>query len=310
MKTLITGASGNFGGMTLQRLLRSMKPSDLILATRKPEKLAEFSKIGCEVRYFDFDDPASLAPAARGAEQMLLISGHKVGHRVKQHGRAIEAAKEAGVRHVLYTSYFGSDAGNTALVCIDHHGTEEILKKSGLIYTILRDGMYGDSIFNAAMPAAIASGQWRTCAGDGQVNLVDREDCVDCAVAVLSTPGHANKTYNIVGPELWSFPQMAHLTAALAGRPIEVIELSEPQMYEFLDSIGIPRTADSEFNVGGYEWCSDDMVSYERETRNGRFAVRSEDVHLLTGRAPKSFRAFCAERIGMLRELAANAASP
>jgi NAD(P)H dehydrogenase (quinone) len=309
MKTLITGASGNFASMTIQRLLKSMNPADLILASRKPDKLAAFAKLGCEVRFFDFDQPESLVPAARGAQRMLLISGHKVGHRIKQHGAAIHAAKQAGVQHIVYTSYFGSDAGNTALVCIDHHGTEQILKSSGLQYTILRDGMYADSIFNAAMPAAIATGKWHMCAGEGQVNLVDREDCVDSAVTVLTTPGHENKTYNLVGPDLWSFPQMAHLTAELTGRPVEIIQLTEAQMYEFLDSVGIPRTAVNEFNVGGFEWCSDDMISYERETRNGRFAVMSQDVRDLTGRPPKSFRAFCNERIDKLRSLAARAAA-
>ncbi|MBS0613471.1 MAG: SDR family oxidoreductase [Proteobacteria bacterium] len=309
MKTLITGASGNFGSMTVERLLKRMRPTDLILMTRKPEKLAALAKLGCEVRFGDFDHPESLLPAARGAEQMLLISGHKVGHRIKQHGDAIAAAKQAGVRHIVYTSYFGSDAGNTALVCIDHHGTEKLLKASGLDYTILRDGMYADSIFNAAMPAAIATGKWHMCAGDGKVNLVDRVDCVDSAVAVLSSAGHANKTYNIVGPELWSFPQMAALTAELSGRPVQVIQLSEEKMYEFLDSVGIPRTAVKEFNVGGFEWCSDDMISYERETRNGRFAVLSDDVERLTGRKPKDFRTFCLERIEVLRDLAAKAAT-
>jgi NAD(P)H dehydrogenase (quinone) len=307
MKTLITGASGNFGGMTVKRLLKSSRPENLILATRKPEKLAHYAKLGCVVRFADFDKPESMVSAAQGADQMLLISGHKVGHRIKQHGDAIEGAKQAGVKHIVYTSYFGSDAGNTALVCIDHHGTENLLKASGLNYTILRDGMYGDSIFNAAMPAAIATGKWHMCAGDGQVNLVDREDCVDGAVAVLTTRGHENKTYNLVGPELWSFPQMAALTAELTGRPVEVVQLSESQMYDFLDSVGIPRTAVNEFNVGGFEWCSDDMVSYERETRNGRFAVMSDDVRQLTGRSPKSFRSFCIERIDTLRELASKA---
>lgn len=201
MKTLITGASGNFGSMTLERLLTQMDPTELILMSRKPDKLAEYAKLGCDVRFGDFDRPESLVPAARGAEQMLLISGHKVGHRIRQHGDAIEAAKLAGVRRIAYTSYFGSDEGNTALVCIDHHGTEQLLKASGLAYTILRDGMYGDSIFNAAMPAAIATGQWRMCAGDGKVNLVDRVDCVDSAVAVLTGSGHENRTYNIVGPK-------------------------------------------------------------------------------------------------------------
>jgi NAD(P)H dehydrogenase (quinone) len=307
MKTLITGASGNFGGMTVQRLLKRMDPKELILMSRKPEKLAEYSKLGCDVRFGDFDHPESLTPAAHGAQQMLLISGHKVGHRIKQHGDAIEAARLAGVQHIVYTSYFGSDEGNTALVCIDHHGTEKLIKASGLAYTILRDGMYGDSIFNAAMPAAIATGQWRMCAGDGKVNLVDRVDCVDSAVAVLTSSGHQNRTYNIVGPELWSFPDMAALTSELTGRPVEVIQLTEAQMYAFLDSVGIPRTAVKEFNVGGFEWCSDDMISYERETRNGRFAVLSDDVERLTGRKPKGFRAYCLERIEVLRALAAKA---
>jgi len=176
MKTLITGASGNFGGMTVKRLLKSMHAGDLILASRQPEKLAEYAQLGCTVRFADFDEPGSLTAAAQDAQQMLLISGHKVGHRIKQHGNAIRAAKQAGVQRIVYTSYFGSDADNTALVCIDHHGTENILKGSGLEYTILRDGMYADSIFNAAMPAAIAAGKWHMCAGDGQVNLVDRED--------------------------------------------------------------------------------------------------------------------------------------
>jgi NAD(P)H dehydrogenase (quinone) len=309
MKTLISGASGNFGRMTVDRLLKRMEPSDLILSSRKPDNLANYAKLGCTIRFADFDKPESLIPAAQGAEKMLLISGHKVGYRIKQHCDAIEAAKQAGVQHIVYTSYFGSDAGNTALVCVDHHGTEELLKSSGLRYTILRDGMYGDSIFNAAMPAAIATGKWRMCAGDGQVNLVDREDCVDSAVTVLSTDGHENKTYNLVGPDLWSFPQMAALTAELAGRPVEVIQLTEAQMYEFLDTVGIPRTAVREFNVGGFEWCSDDMVSYERETRNGRFAVMSDDVKQLTGRQPKSFREYCSARIDTIRGLASKSAA-
>jgi NAD(P)H dehydrogenase (quinone) len=103
---------------------------------------------------------------------------------------------------------------------------------------------------------------------------------------------------------------MAALTAELTGRPVDVIQLTEAQMYDFLDSVGIPRTAVNEFNVGGFEWCSDDMVSYERETRNGRFAVMSDDVRQLTGRAPRSFRDFCNQRKDQLRALASQPEAP
>jgi len=308
MRIAISGASGNFGSGTVRRLLRRMPAKDLILISRKPERLVEFSKLGCQTRYGNFDQPEGLEEALRGAEKLLLISGHKVGHRIKQHAAAIDAAGRAGVKHIVYTSYFGSDAGNTALVCIDHHGTEEHLKRSGLTWTVLRDGMYGDSMINAAMPAAIASGKWITCAGQGKVNLVDRQDCIESAAIVLSSAGHENRLYNILGPELWSFPDMAALASEVTGTPIEVQQVSEAEMYAHLDAAGIPRNALQEFNVGGFEWCSDDMISYERETRNGRFALLSDDVMQLTGRPPKSFRALVAENIETLRRAAANSA--
>ena len=88
-----------------------------------------------------------------------------------------------------------------------------------------------------------------------------------------------------------------------------MIRLTEAELYAFLDSVGIPRTADKEFNVGGFEWCSDDMVSYERETGKGSFAVFSDDVEKLTGRKPKGFRSYCMDRIGELQQLASRAAA-
>jgi NAD(P)H dehydrogenase (quinone) len=304
MRIVITGASGNFGSGVVRGLLKKLPAKDLILVSRKPEKLAHLAQLGCEIRQGDFDRPEGLEEALRGADKMLLISGHKVGHRIVQHAAAIDAAKRAGVKHIVYTSYFGSDAGNTALVCIDHHGTEEHLKKSGVKWTILRDGMYADSMVNAAMPAALSSGRWVTCAGDGKVNLVDREDCIECAVIVLSWAGHENRLYNILGPDLWSFPEMAALASEVTGKPIVVSQVSEEEMYAFLDAAGIPRNALKEFNVGGFEWCSDDMISYERETRNGKFALLGDDVKRLTGHNPKSFRDFVAARVGSLKQAA------
>lgn len=307
MRILITGASGNFGSRATRSLLQRLPARDLILISRKPERLAEFAQAGCEVRYGDFDSPESIEVAARGADKMLLISGHKVGHRVKQHGDAIEAAGRAGVKHIVYTSYFGSDADNTAMVCIDHYGTEQKLRASGVAWTSLRDGMYADSIVDAAFPAALSSGRWIASAQDGKLSLVDRDDCVACAVAVLTSPGHENRLYNITGTELWSFKQMAELASELTGKPIEYVRVSDEQLYAHLDSMGIPRNALQEFNIDGYAWCSDDMVSYEREVRNGRFALTSSDIHTLLGREPKSFRTFVEERADRLKAIAAGA---
>jgi NAD(P)H dehydrogenase (quinone) len=303
MRILVTGASGSFAGRAIRSLLERVPAADLVLMSRKPERLVDLMQAGCDVRYGDFDEPNTVAAAARGVDKMLLISGHKVGHRVKQHGVAIEAARGAGIEHIVYTSYFGSTAENTALVCVDHHGTELKLEASGVPWTVLRNGMYANSIVDAAFPAALTTGRWLSSTHHGQVSLIDRDDCVACAVAVLTTDGHENCRYDITGTELWSFEDMARLASEVTGKSIEYTTVTDDELYLHLDAMGIPHSAETEFNVDGYAWCSDDMVSYEREVRAGSFAITSDDVRLLSGQAPKPFRAFVEERADWLRQI-------
>lgn len=304
-KIVITGASGHFGKAATQLLLKQVAPGDLILMSRKPEKLAAFEALGCTVRYGDFDDPASLVAAFAGGEKLLLISGMQVGYRVKQHGNAIDAAAAAGIGHIVYTSYIGATKDNQALIAIDHYGTEELLKASGVTWTAMRDGMYIDSMVEAAAPVAIKTGVWISSGGDGKCSFVDRDDCVASAVAVLLGSGHENKVYNITAPEFWSFRDIAALVTEITGKQIAMEIVSDDALYEHFEGLGIPREALTEFNVDGYAWCCDDMVSYERSMREGHFAVVSHDIKMLTGKEPKSLREFVIERADFLRDIAA-----
>src|SRR5215471_14241822 len=100
----ITGASGQLGRRTAEIVLAQCEPRDVILATRTPAALSDLAERGADVRYADFDEPASLLPAFAGAERLLLISATDLQRRVAQHEAALAAAKAAGVRHVIYTS--------------------------------------------------------------------------------------------------------------------------------------------------------------------------------------------------------------
>jgi NAD(P)H dehydrogenase (quinone) len=305
-KIVITGASGHFGQAATRLLLTQMPASDLILMSRTPEKLAEFAALGCITRAGDFDDPASLRAAFDGGEKMLLISGMQVGYRVKQHGNAIEAAAAAGLQHIVYTSYIGATKDNQALIAIDHYGTEQLLITSGVAWTAMRDGMYIDSMVEAAAPIALKTGVWISSGGDGKCSFVDRDDCVASAVAVLLGTGHENKVYNITAPELWSFRDIAALVTEITGKPITMQIVSDDALYDHFEGLGIPREALTEFNVDGYAWCCDDMVSYERSMREGHFAVVSNDIKMLTSKEPKSLREFVMARAGFLRDIAAS----
>jgi NAD(P)H dehydrogenase (quinone) len=288
MKTIITGASGWYGRSAAELLLKKIPPSELILTSRRPDKLAPFAEQGVTVRYGDFDKPESLLDAFKGGERMLMISTLQVGRRAAQHGAAIDAAKKAGVRHIVYTSFVGIDPKNPALVVKDHLRTEELLKNSGLDYTFLRDSLYAESLVMQAAVRSAEEGKWTSASGEGKIAFVAHDDCVQCGVAVLSSEGHENTIYHITGPELLSFRDMAEMTAKISGRPVEYVVVSDEERYRYFDSVGIPR----DYIEGMYfeksgKSPSSDMVSFEMALRGGYFAVIADDVKRLLGREPR-----------------------
>jgi NAD(P)H dehydrogenase (quinone) len=293
MALIVTGASGNFGRGAVSGLLAHVPAKELILVSRDPGKLMHYAGLGATVRRGDFDDAASLATAFTGGHKMLMISAMRVGKRIRPHTDAIEAAVKAGVKHIVYTSTIGATPDNPSLAVNDHRMTEEVLRKSGIAWTALRDSQYIDAIVEAAAPIAIANGRWMASAAEGKIAPVTRQDCIDCAVAVMAAQtGHENTVYNITGPELLSYRDIARIIAEVSGKPIEYCSVTDDDMYGMFDSMGIPREPVDDNVVGGVPWCSDDMVSFERSIREGRFAVISDDVQKLAGHPPQSLRKF------------------
>jgi NAD(P)H dehydrogenase (quinone) len=303
MKIAITGASGQYGRLATDKLTAAGRARDLILITRTPAKLADRERAGCEVRYGDFDKPQTLVPAVRGAEKMLLISGTRVGARVRQHRAAIDAAAAAGVRHLIYTSFVNVEPSNPAVVTIDHRETEELIRASGIAWTFLRDAHYADAMILNASPLFIASGVWLTSTNGAREAMVWREDCVDCAVSVLTQNGHENKSYPITGPNRENFFEVATMLREITGRPIKVAETDDAGMYAHFDALGIPRKPVDDHSVAGIPWNSDDMVSFEKAIREGYLDVCTDDVERLTGHKARSVREMIVAHAGMLRSV-------
>ena len=288
---IVTGASGGFGGEATERLLTKIPSANLVLTTRTPASLARFSQRGVQVRHADFDDPSSLAAAFAGGTKLLLISTARVGTRVGQHKNAIDAAVKAGVKHIAYTSVLGAaESDNPALVKLDHRATELHLEKSGARWTFLRDSQYAEAIAGAVVPNALASGMCKDNSGDGPVAFVARQDCVACATEVLITPGHENKAYDITGPELLSIPQGVQMAAQMTGRQVVVTNVSDEEMFEFFDSLGVPRHASDIKPQGTIPWSSDDMVTFGQAIREGYFNIKTDHVERITGQKPTSLR--------------------
>ena len=201
-RIIISGASGNLGGQTVKELLaRGVPASRLILVSRTPEELKEYADQGASVRFGDFTKPESLPAAYAGGTRMLLISVGGSGEVTAAAllKRAIDAAKAAGVKHVAYTSYVGITRGDVAGRAADHQATEDALKASGLAWTMLRNSIYMHGLINQAA-RMVADGRAVIPPNESTIGYVTREDCAAAAAAVLSTPGHENKAYDITGP--------------------------------------------------------------------------------------------------------------
>ncbi|OYX60955.1 MAG: NAD(P)-dependent oxidoreductase [Novosphingobium sp. 32-60-15] len=301
-KIVITGASGNYGRGVTDALIAQGRAADLILITRKPEKLAERAAQGCDVRYGDFDKPETLAAAVQGADKMLLISGTRVGARVVQHKAAIDAAASAGVQHIVYTSFIGiDDPANPAEVRHDHIETEALMKASGCAWTMLRDAHYADAMILMAGIGVMQTGKWFSNAGEGREAMVWRDDCIASAVAVLSGEGHENRTYNITGPQLQTFREVTALMAEITGKPLEYVSLDDDGQYAMFDAMGIPRRPVDDAEVNGIPWNSDDMVTFGQAIREGFLELCTDDVERLTGRTARSVRQMIEENVEMLR---------
>lgn len=301
----IAGASGQLGMLAAAELMRRIPPSRVALLSRTPERLADFAARGVQVRACDFDSVDALPKALEGISSLLLISTGDLGRRVQQHEAAIAAARAAGVKRILYTSFLGAEPDNPALVARDHCATERALRESGLDWTILRHAQYADAILDVIVPNALASGTWISSSGDGRIAPVARSDCAACAAAALLRPDAAGKTYNITGPDLLTYRDMAAMAAAQSGRSIRFTPVDDTGLYGMFDALGAPRSP-RDVVAGGFPWCSDDMVSFEAALREGWFAVQSGDAGSLMGRPPRAFADLLNNSLRARKETAAS----
>jgi NAD(P)H dehydrogenase (quinone) len=294
-KIVISGASGGLAGETIDALLgRGVPLERLILVTRTPAKLSSLAERGADVRIGDFSKPDSLPVAFAGGRQLLLISTSG-GDRVAQHAAAISAARRAGIKHIVYTSWINAVDGNPAAVTRDHIATEDALRKSGVPYTILRNQRYSDGLLREASQAFAAGVLWSN-SGRGKWAPVAREDCAAAAAAVLTTSGHEGRTYDITGPDLINEQDFVKMLADVTGKSVRLADVDDATYVSMLEKAGVPEAG---ANVA---------ASFGVATRSNYLNIKSETLQLLLGRKPRSVRELLAEHKAELLAPVASAA--
>lgn len=278
---LVTGASGHLGRRVVELLLEA-QAGNIIATTRTPEKLAEFSQRGVTVRHADFDDPASLAEAFKGADRLLLISTDAVGvpgKRLNQHRNAIKAAEEAGVKHVVYTSLINPGPDSPVLLAPDHHGTETALEESKLGWTVLRENIYTEVLLGGLIQAVQLGGLYNAAA-NGKAAYITREDCARAAAAALTSSFEGRRTLDITGPEALSQTELAALASQISGKEIPYVPLELEALIQNMVNAGLPRPV------------AEIYASFDTAIAQGKFSAVTNTVEELTGRKPISISEF------------------
>lgn len=286
---LVTGASGHLGRATLIHLLDTLQiPAERIIATsRKPEALADLAGRGVTVRAADFDDPASLRAAFAGADRLLLVSTDALlepGKRLQQHQAAVQAAVAAGVGHVVYTSLPVPETSRVSFAP-DHLGTEQALAASPLSWTVLRNAWYFENLLYS-VPAALASGQWFSAAGEGGIAYIARDDLARAAAVALAAENTRKRTLTLTGAQTLGVRQIAAAVSALTGKPLQVVDVSNEQLIEGLQAHGFPPALAATF------------ASFDAATAAGDLGGITGDYTQLTGQTPTSFEAWLARNAG------------
>jgi NAD(P)H dehydrogenase (quinone) len=280
---LVTGAAGQLGQSVIRHLIETfnVSPGSIIAATRSPDKLSSLAAKGVVVRKADFDDPATLHTAFAGVDRLLIISTDSLdtpGKRLVQHKAAIEAAKKAGVKHILYTSMPSPDK-SLVTFAPDHLGTEQAIKASGIGYTILRDAWYMDN-YLMGLPHSLKDGKWYTAAGDGRIPNISREDCALAIAAALASGTTENAVYTLTGDQAMSINEIATLVTKVTGKPLDVVQVNGEQLAGGMTGAGLPK------------FVVDMLVSADANIRAGNFEAVSGDFKKLTGKDPQTLKNF------------------
>ena len=271
---VVTGVTGGLGGRVARRLAEREVRQRLVV--RDPGRAPRLA--GAEVAAASYDDPERLRRAFQGARTLVMVSASEDPDRLRLHANVVDAASDAGVERIVYTSFFGAAPDCTFTFGRDHWHTEERIKASGLTWTMLRDSLYLDFLPLMVGPDGVIRGP----AGDGRVAAVTRDDIADVAVAVLleGGDGHAGRTYDLTGPEALTMAEVAEQLTAFAGRPVTYHAETLEEAYASRAHYGAP-----DWEVAGW-------VTTYAAIANGDLEAVSGDVAAVAGHPPTSLAEF------------------
>lgn len=236
---LITGITGNTGKVIAEELKEKGIPFKGMV--RKKECQRKLQDQGVETVIGDFDNPSSLKDALQGINTAYLVCTPDE-HLVNRETTFINAAKEAGVKHIVKCSAFLADINEKSKNLRSHAAIEKCLIESGISYTILRPIGFMQTLISFQWNMIEKADVISLPVGDGVMPHIDLRDVAKCAFLALTSPNdHKNKIYDLTGPKAIDMNEVAHIMTGVLNRQITYIPGKEKQFKFIMKLLGIPE---------------------------------------------------------------------
>lgn len=270
MTIALTGATGQFGSIVAETLLKSVPAEKIVASVRNPEKADKLRASGVEVRHGDFDQPETLDVAFAGVDRLLIVSADGDNDtRIRQHKAAVDAAVRAGVGYIVYTSVSRADSSSLFLAPV-HKATEQFIKESGIPYAFLRNNWYLENEIGS-IQAAAAGAPWVTSARDGKVGWATRRDYAEAAAIVLASEATENAVYELSGKPATQ-EELAAVAGSVLGKDVAVQQVDDAAYSSIMAGAGVPEGA------------LPIVVAIQAAIREGSLDIESSDLEKLLQR--------------------------
>jgi uncharacterized protein YbjT (DUF2867 family) len=273
---LLTGATGKTGGETARAL--AAKGAKARLLVRDPAKAAALQAAGMELAVGDVSDANAVSKALAGITKLLVLLPNSQ-HQLELETQLVDLARKAGVRHIVKMSSMEATADARAPIPKIHWASEEYIRKSGLAWTMLKPNFFMQNLL-ASAKSIKENKSFSLPMGDGRTAMADARDIGAVAAETLTGKGHEGKSYEITGPELLSFHQVAERFTEVLGTKISYIPADQMVYLGILKRV-LPN-----------EWHANAVSELFREIAEGAAPHTTDTFQKLMGRPPISLLQF------------------
>lgn len=285
-KILVTGATGTVGAHVVREL--SKRGIGVRACVHTPIKAERIREANIEIFDVDYRDKKSVESAVRGMESIYLLTPF-VPEQFEMASLLVDAAKKAGVKHIVKQSALGADARPAITAGRLHRQAEIYIEESGVPYTFLRPNFFMQNFLTYFGGSIRSEGKIYLPVGEGKVSYIDARDIAAVAAEVLTKKGRKGKVYSLTGPEALSAGDVAGIFSRASGRKITYVDVPEEDARKAMRELGMPG------------WTVDAIMELHGIARGGYASGVTSTVEDLTGKKPITFEQFAKDNLLYLK---------